>query len=141
MGTLNKAPASPAGFFPTAKLGQGGTLMSCSWCGSCCLEEGFPGVLCSVSTSRLAPCHSLNRHPNLSASWLGREMPSLSGSHLPKVLSSCCASWAVIQPRSLPSLPALVGVLWGGAVLCPLQPPGKVQWCWSLRVVGLFDGL
>lgn len=96
--------------------------MSCSWCGSCCLEEGFPGVLCSVSTSRLAPCHSLNRHPNLSASWLGREMPSLSGTHLSKVLSSCCASWAVIQP----SLPALVGVLWGGAVLCPLQPPARL---------------
>lgn len=50
---------------------------------------------------------------------------------------------------SLPALSSTSG--WGVVGWCcalssaatsqALQPPGKVQWCWSPRVVGLFDGL
>lgn len=60
-----------------------------------------------------------------------RGVPS-SGTLLPDTLGSCCAY--VTQPQSLPALSAQDGMLWRGAVVCPLQPPAGL--CRSLERCG-----
>lgn len=80
-------------------------------------------VLCLTGTSHLALYHSLNMHLDLSAPWSYKEVSSPSDTIL---LSSHCACWAVIQPSTLTVLPAWDGMLWHVAVVCPLQPRGKL---------------
>lgn len=80
-------------------------------------------VLCLTGTSHLAPYHSLNMHPDLSALWSGKEVLSPSDTIL---MSSHCAGWSVIQPCTLTVLPAWDGMLWHVAVVCPLQLRAKL---------------